>query len=257
MEDDSIISLGKDTLTNHAIYFCNKIESLGYQAGVYANENWFKNYLNASLIYKDNYSIWCAKYSQTKPNISVEYDIWQYTASGKINGINGNVDMNYMYKNITNQQIDEEPLKSLSEIAEEVIKGEWGNGNDRKTRLTNAGYNYNEVQEKVNEILKNNDIIIYTVKSGDTLSNIAKKYNTSTQILAEYNNISNPNKIYVGQIIKIPTINNTSSEYYTVKSGDTLSSIAKKYNTTVTKLVNLNNIKNKNLIYVGQTIKVK
>ena len=165
--------------------------------------------------------------------------------------------MNYMYKNITNQQIDEEPLKSLSEIAEEVIKGEWGNGNDRKTRLTNAGYNYNEVQEKVNEILKNNDIIIYTVKSGDTLSNIAKKYNTSTQILAEYNNISNPNKIYVGQIIKIPTINNTSSEYYTVKSGDTLSSIAKKYNTTVTKLVNLNNIKNKNLIYVGQTIKVK
>ena len=74
---------------------------------------------------------------------------------------------------------------------------------------------------------------------------------------AEYNNISNPNKIYVGQIIKIPTINNTSSEYYTVKSGDTLSSIAKKYNTTVTKLVNLNNIKNKNLIYVGQTIKVK
>ena len=107
------------------------------------------------------------------------------------------------------------------------------------------------------EILKNNDIIIYTVKSGDTLSNIAKKYNTSTQILAEYNNISNPNKIYVGQIIKIPTINNTSSEYYTVKSGDTLSSIAKKYNTTVTKLVNLNNIKNKNLIYVGQTIKVK
>ena len=169
MEDDSIISLGKDTLTNHAIYFCNKIESLGYQAGVYANENWFKNYLNASLIYKDNYSIWCAKYSQTKPNISVEYDIWQYTASGKINGINGNVDMNYMYKNITNQQIDEEPLKSLSEIAEEVIKGEWGNGNDRKTRLTNAGYNYNEVQEKVNEILKNNDIIIYTVKSGDTI----------------------------------------------------------------------------------------
>ena len=147
-------------------------------------------------------------------------------------------------------------LKSLS-YAYVGRKGEWGNGNDRKTRLTNAGYNYNEVQEKVNEILKNNDIIIYTVKSGDTLSNIAKKYNTSTQILAEYNNISNPNKIYVGQIIKIPTVNNTSSEYYTVKSGDTLSSIAKKYNTTVTKLVNLNNIKNKNLIYVGQTIKVK
>ena len=46
------------------------------------------------------------------------------------------------------------PKKSVEEIAKEVIKGLWGNGQDRKTRLTKAGYDYNEVQKKVNELLK-------------------------------------------------------------------------------------------------------
>lgn len=95
--------------------------------------------------------------------------------------------------------------------------------------------------------------IVYTVVKGDTLSGIANKYGTTYQKLAEYNNISNPNLISVGQKIKIP---NTTSITYTVVKGDTLSSIAKKYNTTVAKLVELNKISNPNLIYVGQKIKI-
>lgn len=55
----------------------------------------------------------------------------------------------------------------------------------------------------VNEIIKMNKTISYTVKAGDTLSKIAKKYNTTYQELARKNNIKNPNKIYVGQILKI------------------------------------------------------
>ena len=166
-----------------------------------------------------------------------------------------------MYSNLigSNQEPNSSNLKSISEIVQEVINGVWGNGEDRKIRLTNAGYNYNEIQAKVNSILASNSVVTYTVKSGDTLSSIASKYNTTYQKLAQYNNISNPNIINVGQVIKIPneSTSTVEKEYYIVKNGDTLSSIAKKYNTTVNQLVALNNIKNANLIYVNQKIKVR
>ena len=93
--------------------------------------------------------------------------------------------------------------------------------------------------------------IIYVVKSGDTLSKIAAKYNTTYQELAAYNNISNPSLIYVGQKIKIP-----GAKVYIVKSGDTLSGIAAKYGTTYQVLAAYNNISNPSLIRVGQEIKI-
>lgn len=101
MEDDSTTYLGKNQLTNFALEFCKNIKAAGYNAGVYANENWFKNYLNCSKIASYGYSIWCAKYSTSKPNITSNYDIWQYSSTGSVNGITGNVDMNEMFNNIT------------------------------------------------------------------------------------------------------------------------------------------------------------
>lgn len=86
----------------------------------------------------------------------------------------------------------------IEELAKRVIKGEFGNGEERKQKLRNL---YNEVQKRVNEILKNNvsHETIYIVKKGDTLSEIAKKYNTTYQKIAKDNNISNPNLIYPNQ----------------------------------------------------------
>ena len=104
MEDDSTIKLGKTMLTNFALEYCKQITQAGYKAGVYANENWFKNYLNCSTIASYGYSIWCAKYSSYKPVISSNYDIWQYTSEGRLNGINTVVDMNNMYNNIIGNQ---------------------------------------------------------------------------------------------------------------------------------------------------------
>ena len=101
---------------------------------------------------------------------------------------------------------------------------------------------------------------IYIVKKGDTLSGIAKKYNTTYQKLAKDNNIENPNLIYPNQkiIIKQETIDNVPHEtIYIVKKGDTLSGIAKKYNTTYQKLAKDNNIENPNLIYPNQKIIIK
>lgn len=123
----------------------------------------------------------------------------------------------------------------------------------------------------------------YTVKSGDTLSAIANRYSTTVAELVSLNNISNPNLIFVGQTIKLPKAQSTQEQtvvkeddpqpqtqsqaqtevtqtsrpeenVYTVKSGDTLSAIANKYNTTVAELARINNIGNPNLIYVNQKI---
>ena len=96
----------------------------------------------------------------------------------------------------------------------------------------------------------------YTVKSGDTLSEIAMKYGTTYQELARINNIANPNVIYPGQVIKI---NGTAEKIYTVKSGDTLSGIASKYGTTWQKLYEKNKSvigNNPNLIKPGQVLKI-
>ena len=98
--------------------------------------------------------------------------------------------------------------------------------------------------------------ITYTVKAGDTLSEIAMKYGTTYQELARINNIANPNLIYAGQVIKI---NGTAETTYTVKSGDTLSGIASKYGTTWQKLYEKNKSvigNDPNLIKPGQVPKV-
>lgn len=109
----------------------------------------------------------------------------------------------------------------------------------------------------------------YTVKAGDTLSAIASRYSTSSSTLASLNSLSNPNLIYVGQVLKISSNASTSSSTsssanstvttaasYTVKAGDTLSAIAAKYGTTYQALASTNSISNPNDIYVGQVIKV-
>ncbi|HFI0147363.1 TPA: LysM peptidoglycan-binding domain-containing protein [Streptococcus suis] len=101
----------------------------------------------------------------------------------------------------------------------------------------------------------------YTIKSGDTLGAIAKKFNTTVAELQKLNNISNPDKIYVGQVLKITgssgTSTTNSATTYTVKSGDTLSGIAAKFGTTVSALQSLNGISNPDKIQVGQVLKIK
>ncbi|KRL91764.1 LysM peptidoglycan-binding domain-containing protein [Limosilactobacillus ingluviei] len=108
----------------------------------------------------------------------------------------------------------------------------------------------------------------YTVKAGDTLSQIAANHGTSYQNLASLNHLSNPNEIYVGQTLKLQATTNTSTQTttstpaastnqgtYTVKAGDTLSAIAAAHGTSYEALAQANGISNPNEIYVGQTLK--
>lgn len=118
----------------------------------------------------------------------------------------------------------------------------------------------------------------YTVKSGDTLNAISAKTGVSVANLASANGIKNVNLISVGQVLKLATSSNSgststattnnntttsssnntqsSTTTYTIKSGDTLNSIASKTGTSLATIVGLNNIKNANLIYVGQVLKL-
>jgi LysM repeat protein len=106
------------------------------------------------------------------------------------------------YDNMEDVENSVDNSKSIEELAKEVIAGKYGNGEERKKKLGNL---YNKVQAKINSIYGQNVSLetIYIVKSGDTLSAIAKKYNTTYQKIAKDNNISNPNLIYPNQKLVI------------------------------------------------------
>lgn len=203
IEDKLQQGLGKDTLNNMCIAFCEKIEQAGYWAGIYSNKYWATSVISGQELGK-KYTYWVAQYAD-KCTYDGDYAIWQYSSTGKVDGIKGNVDLNEMVKDIIQRdnKPKEQPKKSIEDIAKEVILGEWGNGEDRKNRLTQAGYDYNAIQNKVNELMGTNKQTTYIVQAGDTLSSIAQRYGTTYQELARRNNIANPNKIYVGQKLVI------------------------------------------------------
>lgn len=156
------------------------------------------------------------------------------------------------------------PTKSVEEIAREVISGMWGNGSDRKARLEAAGYDYNKVQAKVNEILNNNVTIEIPTKSIEELAkevingqwgNGDARKKALTDAGYDYAKV----QAKVNELLGGSSSGTSAStkEYYTVVKGDTLSKIAKRYGTTVAQLASWNNIANVNLIYVGQKLRVK
>jgi len=90
-------NLSKAKRTVYAIAFIKAIHTLGFRAGVYVPDEWFKNNLDYDKIVKTCASIWIAGYGT--PTIS-KYDAWRYTSSGSIDGINGDVDISHVFTNI-------------------------------------------------------------------------------------------------------------------------------------------------------------
>ncbi len=87
-------NLDAETRTTVCEAFCRTIENAGFEAGVYASRNWYNNNLNTSEL--EDYVIWLAEY-RSAPLYQGYYRMWQYTSKGKVDGIEGNVDMNISY----------------------------------------------------------------------------------------------------------------------------------------------------------------
>lgn len=134
--------------TTIANIFCNVIKNAGYKAGVYANLNWFNNYLNADEIRNNGNYIWLAQWNN---EITADFpvDIWQNTNNLDNMGIDGNVLINESLIDNTPEPTPTIDVNIYNSLAVDVIFGKYGNGQERKNAL---GEYYEETQNIVNEI---------------------------------------------------------------------------------------------------------
>lgn len=245
IEDESKNTyLGKKVLTDITCAFCEKLEQAGYFVGIYSNRSWLMNNLDYNRIKR--YTLWVAHYNVSATDYPNPHDMWQFSSTQKVNGISGNVDMNWCYKDFpaiikaggyngfgVSTSAPSQPTSTQYHIGDvvtvssyyasstetdsnkAVIPSEWKTGTI--TRIVEGARNPYLLNNGNLGWCNDGDIrgrgsiaggptsqsITYTVQSGDTLSGIAAKYGTSYQYLASINGIANPDKIYVGQTIKI------------------------------------------------------
>ena len=226
--------------------------------------------------------------------------IYQFTSTYIAGGLDGNIDLTGITDNgytkhdnsKTNtpaisqgQQADDTPKSDITAGNQVKVKfgaNVWATGEAIPSWVKGRTYSVAQVSGNrvllagINSWINKSDVEIisvantqvpqapvtstYTVQPGDTLSRIAAKFGTSYQALASLNGISNPNWIYVGQVLRVTGSANNSasgSVYYTVRVGDNLSSIASRYGTSYQSIASLNGLANPNLIFAGQTLKIK
>lgn len=260
------VTPNRSRITAMTKVFCDKIAAAGYKTGYYLNLDYRNNYYDESQL--KGFYVWYARYISAKQTAC---DLWQYTSSGSVEGISGKVDLNYLINESLLPSSDgsapetkpaetPKPTKTVDQIADEVISGKWGDGEDRKKKLTAAGYNYDTVQARVNEKLAAKKPAAPAKKSVAQIVDevIAGKWGNGDDRKKKLTAAGyNYDEIQKAVNAKLGTSSAPAKEYYTVKSGDNLTKIAKKYGTTVDALVKLNGIKNKNLIYAGQKLRVK
>lgn len=219
MDFESFGNLNIEEINNISETFLNKIKDItGKEVVIYSDVYNARNVFNRELA--NQYPIWVAEYGVENPS-ETNWENWvgfQYTNQGKIEGINGSVDRDRFTQEILLSDISIIPTVTIPEKKQEN----------------------------------------YVVKRGDTLSSIATEFNTSISTLVKLNNIKNPNLIYVNQILIIQSgnINDLNHILYTVKPRDTLTAISRRYNVSINSIVELNDISNPNLIYVGEILRI-
>lgn len=272
--EGNMLNNDKNTLTNIVIAFCDKVEKAGYFTGIYTSDSHFQSKVDDSRLQR--FTHWVARYSTSEPTTA--HDIWQF--GGGTNFLQNKticgrtVDQDYCYRDFeteiknaglngfskstsTPAPTPAPSLKSNEEIANEVINGAWGSGEDRKNRLAAAGYDYNAVQAIVNQKLapakKSIDEIAKEVLAGkwgngnDRKSKLeAAGYNYS-EVQAKVNALCGASK---------PSA--PSYRTYTVKSGDSLWKIAARQlgsGSRYPEIKSLNGLSS-DTIYAGQTLKL-
>lgn len=254
------VTIGKTLATDMVIAFCEKIKSAGYTPMYYTNLDYYRTMFDTGRL---PYDLWFAQYASA-PSIT-GMAMWQYTSAGKVMGISGDCDRNYSYKDYGTGTTEPEPAPSVPS-AYTVQPGDTLSGIALRFGTTVsqlAALNSIADPDKIyaGQVLRltgspSGNQTIYTVKAGDTLSEIAARFGTTYQVLAQLNGISDPDRIYPGQTLRIPSGAQVSAQYYTIRSGDTLSGIAARFGTTVKKLQELNQISDPDKIYAGSRIRI-
>lgn len=238
---------------------CTMFEKAGYYAMIYASSSWFNNQLRGLNRFDKWVAHWPVSGGRQK-GMSTSPDgenanncgIWQFTSEGRLSGYNGNLDMNYLYKDVilggSTQPVNPQPApsntptESTLELVARVWEGKYGDGEARRAAL---GSRYDEVMDMVNHIAYADVATLVAETKAGKYDNVPLR----ARVLANRFN-------EVQDAINKGASGSASYTVYTVKSRDTLSKIAAQFGTTYQKIAKDNGIANPNLIYVGQKLKI-
>lgn len=240
VEDSLLKGLSKSQVDSVIKGALSELEKNGYFAGFYMNYDWYCNHCNGSELAK-KYTSWIAYWTGTEKN----YPMWQFGG-----------ETNYIRTNKVAGMVCDQDYANLDFPS--IIKNGGFNGYKKGTPSSKPTPTPKPTPKPSKPTTNT-----YTVKKGDNLTIIAKKYGTTVDNLVKLNNIKNKNLIYEGQVLKIngnvPTSQPTQATYYTVVKGDTLWGIATRFygnGAKYTTIMSLNGLKNDKIL-VGQKLRVK
>ena len=281
MDFESFGSLNNEEINQISIAFLQRLQEVtGKEVIVYSDEYNANNTFNESVAY---YALWVAQYEVEKPTVDNNWQFWegwQYTDQGEVSGISTYVDRDKFTSNIFLSDISEVPTIPDSPEGHETYQSIII---PRGATLSELAIEYNTTIGRLVELnnISNPNLIYagetlvipiasqesnangvktipYIVQSGDTLSKIAREFDTTVEMLASINNISNVNLIFTGELLYVPTSNANDMSYtlYVVKRGDTLWGISRRFGVSISKIVMLNRISNPNLIFPGNVLRI-
>lgn len=240
IEEGKQATLGKAAISGITKAFCEMVESAGYYVGIYSYASFLKNFVSEELLKR--YDVWVAHTGVNSPSYNLPYGIWQYSHTGRIDGYNGNLDCNFSYKDYPT-----------------IIKSNGLNGYTASAPTESVQPEPVTESKPVEPVPEPASANTYTVKKGDTLSAIAKRFGCTVQDLASLNSITNPNLIYTGQAIKLPTkCSKPPERTHIVAKGDNLWNISKSLlgdGQRFKEIMTLNGLKS-DVIHAGQFLKI-
>ena len=144
---------GRENLSRAADAFIKTMKAKGYLAGIYSYPHFAKNHLTREV--RNNNEFWIADYKAKNYTgyTDTDFDVWQYAHTGRVNGYNGNIDKNILYRDYP-LIIKGRSYKDMDKLVQEIMDGYWSYGKERERRLTYAGYDYKKKKKEVNKRLR-------------------------------------------------------------------------------------------------------